>query len=249
MVPAAFQHLGGRANPPDPLNNTYARAFVSRVTVARFDRKARQLIASTSGGQPRAGFNQEWIPRYSVVFLNGDLEVGSPNTLYAIGDSLVVCDGNVTVTADVHDSVIVTTGSVSVGGDVEDSVIISGGAVQVNLAFPGTPAVIKNSSIQMHRRDPLNFIHFFDLAEVGIKVKASRQEVRVEEVAAGKCFAQAGVRKGDRILAVEGVKVVSAEGLRRLLRRLIQESNVIRLEICREEKQLQVDVHVSGDAP
>jgi predicted metalloprotease with PDZ domain len=148
--------------------------------------------------------------------------------------------------------VILATGTVRVGSVVNDSVILGGSEVKVGVDLApgnGQGVPVKNSVIRPHQRDPLDFIHFWDLAEQGIKVKASRQEVRVEEVTAGKCFAQAGVRKGDRLVAVEGVKVVSAEGLRRLLRRRIQESKVIRLEIRREEKQLQMDMHVSGDAP
>jgi predicted metalloprotease with PDZ domain len=60
---------------------------------------------------------------------------------------------------------------------------------------------------------------------------------------------KAGVRKGDCIEAVEGVKVASVEEFRRLLRRRMQASNVIRLDVRREEQLVHLVVRVPGDAP
>jgi hypothetical protein len=184
---------------------------------------------------------------WSVIFLNGDLNIGTPNSLGTLLYCIVVCDGNVTVSSDIADCVVLATGTVSVGGDVQDSVIICGGDLKVGLAFPG--AGVKNSFVQTHQRDPLNFIHFFDLAEQGIEVKASRQKIRVEDVATTKPFAKSGVRKGDCIEAVAGVKVNSVEELRRQLRRRMQESNAIRLDVRRENELLPIDVRFPEDAP
>lgn len=186
-----------------------------------------------------------------IVLANGNVNLGDSENLAVISDSLLVCDGNVTLTAQVCNSVILATGMVSVGAFVKDSVIISGGDVKVGVEFPDSPvdSLIKKSLIQIHQRDPLNFIHFFDLAEQGIEVKESRQQIRVAEVTAGRRFAQSGIRKGDRIEAVDGVKVASVEEFRRLLRRRMQASNAVQLDVRREDQLVHLVVRVPGDAP
>jgi hypothetical protein len=182
----------------------------------------------------------------SVVFANGDVNVGDSENLAVIKDSIVVCDGNVTATASVNQSIILARGNVSVGASVENSVIVSGGEVKVGVDFPG--AGIKNSLIQGGQRHPLNFISFFDPAEMGVAVKSSQNKVRIEEVSAEKPFDRAGVHEGDRVVAVDGVKVDSAESFRRLLRRGMQGSNPIILDLCRVDKPLRIEVRVHEDA-
>ena len=133
---------------------------------------------------------------------------------------------------------------------IENSVIICGGDVKLALEFPRASA--KKSVIQERQRDPLDFlnlVHFFDPAQVGIEVKSMNEGVRVEALAAAKSFAGAGVREGDQIVAVDGVKLDSVEVFRRLLRRRMQESNLIALEIRRGDKPLRIVVRIPVDAP
>ncbi len=183
---------------------------------------------------------------YAVVFANGNMRIGNPESLGSIGGCIVICDGNVT-TEGVDDSVILCTGNVSVGTDVRNSVIVSGGYVKMGLTFPGSSA--KNSLIQEHQCDPLHCIHFFDPTQVGIEVKSTKEGVRVEALAAARSFAKAGIRKGDQIVAVDGVEIHSAEAFRRLLRRRMQETDSILLEIRREGKPLRIEVGGVGETP
>jgi S1-C subfamily serine protease len=50
-------------------------------------------------------------------------------------------------------------------------------------------------------------------------------------------------------VAVDGVKVASVEGLRRLLRQRMQASNTIRLDIRREDRLLPVEVRLAEQSP
>lgn len=183
----------------------------------------------------------------SVVFANGSLRIGDQENTAAIGGCIVVCDGDVDISGQVGGSVILARGNVKTGAFVKNSVIISGGDLKVGLTFKD--AFIRASVIQKHQRDPLNLIHFFDPTQVGVEVKSTKGRVWVEALAAAKPFAQAGVRKGDQIVAVGGVKVDSAKTFRRLVRQCIQESKPILLEIRREENPLRVEVRASSDAP
>jgi hypothetical protein len=194
-------------------------------------------------GAVESKFTLRWV----TVFANGNLSIGNGENLGSIDDSIVVCDGNVTATAAVINSTILCTGNVKVGARVQDSVIVSGGDVKIGFAFPDATA--KNSVIQDHQSDPLKLIHFFEPAQVGIEVKSTKEGVRVEALAAAKSFAQAGVRQGDRVVAVDGVKIDSAETFRHLLRRRMQESNPILLETRRKDKLMRFEVRVTGDAP
>ncbi|HEY7309685.1 MAG TPA: PDZ domain-containing protein [Gemmataceae bacterium] len=180
---------------------------------------------------------------YSVIFANENVKAGDKETGAIITNSLVVCDGDVSVTSSVENSVIFATGNVRVGWGIVNSVIICGGDVKWALKNPRCSA--KKSVIREHKRNPLDFlnrVHFFDPTQVGIKVKTAGKGVRIEALAASKSFAQAGVRTGDYIVAVDGAKVTSTNAFRRLLRQRILESKPILLDIRRAEKPMRIQV-------
>ncbi len=183
----------------------------------------------------------------SIVFANGDIKLDDKNWLGGIGGSIVVCDGDVAVRGPVTGSVVLATGSVSVGAEVSNSVIVSGGKVKMGEVFPGARA--QNSLIQEHRRDPLNFIRFFDPAQVGIEVKASPNGLRVERVVAAQPFGRAGICQGDRVLRVDGVSVDSPEAFRRVLRRRLGDANPVLLDVRREDKPLRIEVRGLAEVP
>ncbi|MGH7169236.1 MAG: PDZ domain-containing protein [Gemmataceae bacterium] len=182
---------------------------------------------------------------WSVIFANGNMRIGDRDNVGGIGDSIVVCDGDVDISTLVGNSVILARGNVRVGGFVRSSVIISGGEVKVGVNFPG--AFVKNSLIQERQPIPLHFIRFFDPAQEGIEVKTARKEVRVEGITAGKDFGRAGIRRGDRVVAINGTKVDSNNEFRRVLRRQMQTSDPLILDLRREDKSLRIEV--CGEAP
>src|SRR5262249_10898994 len=101
---------------------------------------------------------------------------------------------------------------------------------------------IRNSIIKQNEGNPLGVIKFFDPGVLGIELGKVEGGVRVEAVRDGKPFAQAGIRKDDIVVAIDGVKVDSPETCRRLLRRRVVEDKTTTLQVQRGEKRLEVAV-------
>jgi hypothetical protein len=146
----------------------------------------------------------------SVVFANGDV------TAKTILQSVVlVCDGDVTVTdRSICRSVVVARGNITApsAGTV---VLIAGGKVAVGnkeaIRVRKIDTILENQSTALG-------VTFFELSQVGLKVKAAGSGLAVDEVAARSAAEKAGLRAGDVVLEAKDKKPADAEGLRRLLR-------------------------------
>jgi hypothetical protein len=153
-----------------------------------------------------------------VLLLNGDLQVR-----YSIGSrifhSVIFCDGDVVATI-IEDSVIVATGTVTA----------------LDKRFS------KNNVIVQKARNPLPFLRVFETADVGVEVAAAEGGVEVNQLHASRAFARAGVRAGDRIAAVGGTAVMSAEHFRRLLRGKVVEKADAALTVRRGAQEVQLCV-------
>jgi len=147
----------------------------------------------------------------SLVFANGNVTVGDH-----FGRSVIICDGDVDVSANVISCLIIARGNIKIGTYAQGNTLIAGGKVSIKdnevLRWPDHNVIAENEP------NPLGFITFFELSRVGVDVKVADGSVHVNTVADGKPFAKAGVKIGDAVVEVNGKKPDSAESLRRLLR-------------------------------
>jgi S1-C subfamily serine protease len=168
--------------------------------------------------------------------------------------SLIVCDGDVDVQAQVVDSVVVARGTIKVpsilqnsallcGGDLDspaivaDSTIVTRGKVRARVGGSST----QNSVVKQGERKPLWGITFFDQGQLGIELEPDAGVVKVKAVRDGKPFARAGVKKDDVVTHICGVKADSLRTCRRLLRDALEDRGAV-LQVRRGEKQLEVTV-------
>ncbi len=152
----------------------------------------------------------EKIIQASVIFANGD--VTAPG---GISNSIIVCDGDVVADA-ISKSLVVARGNITVKGSTSNSTLIAEGKVRVE-AQKKLPKEY-DSIIKENETNPLGFITFFELRQIGLEVKVAKGEVQVATVAAGKASEKAGLKAGDVALEVADKKPTDAESLRRLLR-------------------------------
>jgi hypothetical protein len=186
----------------------------------------------------------------SVHFVNGDMKTDS-----AVIGSLIVCDGDVEALTLV-DSVIVARGTIKVPGIVQnsavfchgdmespaivaDSTIVTRGKVRVRVGGSST----QNSVVKQGERKLLWGIAFFDPGQMGIDLAPDAGGMKVKAVRDGKPFARAGLKKGDVVTHVCGVKADSLRTCRRLLRDALEDRGAV-LQVRRGETQLEVTVKI-----
>jgi S1-C subfamily serine protease len=85
-------------------------------------------------------------------------------------------------------------------------------------------------------------IKFFDLERLGLKVKLTDGETRVESVAAESWFGRAGLQKGDAVLSLGEQKWDSSERLKDLLLRALAREKEITFNIRRGERKIELNV-------
>lgn len=174
----------------------------------------------------------------SVIICDGDVRVRG-----GVSKSLIVARGNILLKGITHTSTMNPDGSRRVvrRGDPDitwagASTLVAGGTVRAKI--PGPPVLIPGSDPDSQARNkfaradfaairvevrekqvnPLGYITFFELRQIGLEVKAADGGVRVVKVTAGTAAERAGLKAGDAILEVGGKKPSGAESLRRLLR-------------------------------
>jgi hypothetical protein len=152
-----------------------------------------------------------------IVFANGDVKIGS----HVVG-GLIICDGDVEIDSHVVASVILARGKVTVRSAVRESVI------------------------KQNEPNPLGVVTFFDPVALGVEVAPGVGGLEVQAAPDGKRFAKAGLRKGDLVLTVNGMRVDSAEIFRRRLRRAALEDRGATLQVRRGDKTLELTVRL-GD--
>jgi S1-C subfamily serine protease len=159
-----------------------------------------------SQGDVQAGFGIT----DSVVFANGDV-----TTQNLLQDVVIVCDGDVTVPGRlIASAVVVARGNIT-APSAATVVLIAGGKVEVKnkkALLEGDPnCILENQSKMLG-------LTFFELAQVGLKVKAADKTVAVDAVTARSAAEKAGLKPGDVVVEANGKKPTDAESLRRLLR-------------------------------
>jgi hypothetical protein len=146
----------------------------------------------------------------SVVFANGDVTVQN-----LLQDVVIVCDGDVTVAGRlICQAVIVARGNIS-APSAAACVLVAGGKVAVE-----NKKAIKdrNPNCILENQSKMLGLTFFELAQVGLKVKAADKTVTVDAITARSGAEKAGLKAGDVVVEAHGKKPTDAESLRRLLR-------------------------------
>lgn len=182
------------------------------------------LVASS--GCVRAG----WL-HSSVIFSGESVEVEG------IHSSVIVCDGQFRAKRILKDCFVIARDGVKCPLNVRNCLIITAGSVEVPKEAP-----VAENTIKEKEATPLGFVKFFDPSQAGIKVAACDGGVRVEEVHEGKRFAQAGLKKGDVVIAIDRTEVGSPDSFRRLLRRKLAEGGEAVFKVRRSDKILEIPV-------
>jgi hypothetical protein len=146
----------------------------------------------------------------NIVFANGSVTAPAVGPLK---NCIIICDGN--IQADFASScILIATGKVKLGSTA------GGGCV-----------IIENA------RKALGLIKFYDVRQAGIEVAKSAKGMVVKKVLKGKPFAEAGICRGDCILALDGARVSSPQVFRRLVRRNAMANKKVVFTVERADKQ------------
>jgi hypothetical protein len=141
-----------------------------------------------------------------------------------IAMSLVIVNGDVKclTPTDFVDCLILAAGDVEFpeGSEVIESTILAGGKIVLppDKVVRYRQSQVRGSHLEEKVPDPLKPFRFFELARVGLEVRAVGSRVWVEKVEEKKPFAAAGVQKGDLVTAMDGKKVESYAGFRKQVR-------------------------------
>jgi hypothetical protein len=192
-----------------------------------------------------------------MIACSGDVQItGASNGVIVAGGDItrltnlryciVICDGDVEMASGwstMYD-IIVARGKVTwKEGRITNCLIRSGHA----LRMPDG----KTIDLRDGTPDPLAFVKFFELADVGLRAedlpkreKSAADGVRLKEVKKDSPFA-AGLRSGDVITAIEERKTPTTEILRRVLRRkLARGGPTITFTVRRSDKTFDVPIAV-----
>jgi hypothetical protein len=143
------------------------------------------------------------------------------------GHNIVFANGNVTLPDKciIHSCLVVCDGSIECH-IASGSILIATGTVKLRSGSPGGNLIIE------HAHEALGLVKFFGTQQAGIQVAESRGQLVVEKVEPDTPFALAGMRPGDRIIAIDGQKVRTPTVFRQMVRRafLLQEESVVTVE-------------------
>jgi hypothetical protein len=194
---------------------------------------SRGIIASAGDVQLMSAY-------YSLIVAGGDVK-----ELMGLNNCILICDGDVELLLpSAGDNVIIARGSVTcIHGKLRRCMVRSGRAVS---SFDGRAIALKEGA-----PDPLAFVKFFELADVGLDVadppqseKAEAEGVVLKDVRRNSPFAP-GLRAGDFVTALDGTKTACPEDFRRLLRRKMgQGGPILTFSIRRGKETLHVDIPV-----
>ena len=175
---------------------------------------------------------------YSLLIAGRNVKVD------CFGNSILVCDGDVELSNLPDGGLIIARGKVTYKqGQFRNSLIRSGHTLHLP---DGKTIDLKDGT-----PDPLAFVKFFELADVGIAAedlprrdKSAAAGVRLKEVRKESPFA-AGLHSGDVITAIEEMKTPTTEIFRRVLRRKLAEGGpLLTFTVRRAGKTLDVPLPV-----
>jgi hypothetical protein len=181
----------------------------------------------------------------SVIVAGGDVR-----RVACLMNTIVICDGDVELLNawDVS-GIIIARGKVTCKeGKIRNCLVRSGHT----LRLPGGPMPNEETlGLKDGTPDPLAFVKFFELADVGLAVedvaprdKAETTGVRLKDVRKDSPFA-AGLRAGDVMIAIDEKKTPTTEVFRKFLRRTLAEGGpIITFTVHRAGKTLDVPMPV-----
>jgi hypothetical protein len=239
---------GKKLDDPQDAKGMANRMFI-RQAKGHFLLRGEEILLT--GRVPVSLLNCGMIASSGNVRLSSALEslIVSGENIKQINDlrhCILICDGDVELLSPSgHDSLIVARGKVvCTEGKIQRCLVRSCG--RTRCYFNG-----KESELKEGMHDPLAFVKFFELADVGLtaedlphREKADADGVLLKDMRKNSPFA-AGLRKGDVITAVEDKKTPTIETFRRVLRRKLAEGGPsIILTLRRAGKSLDVSIPV-----
>jgi membrane-associated protease RseP (regulator of RpoE activity) len=159
------------------------------------------------------------IIRNSIIFANGDITFAEPSTL---GGCVIICSGSIE-TLSAGDCLLIAAGTVKLTDDRRQE-------------GKNSYVIIENA------REALGLVKFYDTLQAGIEVAEAEGVVTVKKVPDGKPFAKAGLREGDRVLAVNGTKIGDAAALRKVIRQSAMANKEAVFKVKRAEQTLELTV-------
>ncbi|HEY7158447.1 MAG TPA: hypothetical protein VH575_31170 [Gemmataceae bacterium] len=176
----------------------------------------------------------------SLIIAGGDIRMDGLKSY-----NLVICDGDVELQwPDADKNVIVARGKVTWPKGKRIKCLIRSGHT---LLLPDGKIIDLNDGTP----DPLAFVKFFELADVGLTAedlpspeKSDAKGVLLKEVRKDSLFAKR-LRPGDSIIALEDKKTPTTETFRRILRRkLAEDEPTITFTVRRSGKTLDVSIPI-----
>ncbi len=148
---------------------------------------------------------------FSVIIAGGNAVV-TP-----VQSTIIICDGDVEVKEPAGGCLIVARGKVTPANSLRGSLVRSEDYI---MNWNGKRTFLKNGA-----PDPLRFVKFFELSDVGLEVadrdgqgEPVRDGICIKDVRKGTAFSLV-LQANDVITAVDGTKAVSQEIFRKLLRK------------------------------
>lgn len=181
------------------------------------------------------------------TFTNGDFMFAPPGLIPFAG--LLVCNGDITLDqfAAADKAVLICTGNVRLdsGVLVRNTLIVTG--AEITFGRMGEEYALKHGTILRPKEPKLaEFLKFYDAGAEGLHARVEGKNVFVTKVDAGKPFAAAGVRGGDRILKVNGTPVRDLRGLnRQLCRAEVSYPGTAALALARGETAVEAVVNLA----
>ncbi len=217
-------------------------ACAERIVVPEGGR--RSIFAASSGIKLPLAFD-------CVLLANGPVVVGPlPPSLRdprnpppVLMSGVLIADGELRIRGLASSGFLIASGKIICEQPPRGCTLISASDVVVP---KGTRIGTRQGENRITRNDPtlLGLVRFYSLAHAGLAVRPSRRGLTITALAPGKPFACAGCRVGDDLLAVNDLRVVQPETLRRALRRLAALGLPADLTIRRAGKLLALRVWV-----
>jgi hypothetical protein len=198
----------------------------------------------------------------SILFVNGDI-----NSLNSTTDSIIFCNGTIKSFNYTKGCIIFCNGvvesmnctennAVFVRGELRSLNYTKGNVIEASKLTSGVNVSEGNTYLNRKPQDiprgkddrfmaaepsVLELFRFFDPARVGLEFTMIDGDAQVDAVTEGQAFARAGLRKGDRVLAVDQEKFLAADTFTRLLRRKMVAGKAL-LKVQRGDRVVEVAV-------
>lgn len=164
----------------------------------------------------------------TIILVAGSLRCGA-----SLFNCILICDGEVELRSSVAGSIIVANGPVKYTSSIVGSVIVSSGTIS------SVRKSIDRSVLRENEPNPFGFVKWFTPAEVGLEVATDKDGVRVERLQEGKLPTESGLKVGDLIVTLDGIKIDSTEKFRqRLLRGVVNERCI--LMVKRDDRMFDI---------